>query len=222
MPEVAYNPYDPTQISFLSSLARGETGTAGTGATFEGYGGVNLATAPTDQYGFPQWAGSDNSHAAGTYQFQPSTWDALAAAHGFSFGNPADQNAAAWTLAQQTYSAKTGGDLETDLHAGKYSDIQSALADVWPSITGSSFVQTITSGGGPNISSANPISADTSSGSGGGIAGWIEKEFSRFGVLIVGGIVVLVALWYLLSQSTGVPSPTETAQAAGKALALAA
>ena len=92
---VAYNPYDPTQQAFLSALASGEAGTAGYMSGVGPNGGSDLTGAPTDQYGFPQWNGFGNSHAAGEYQFQPATWDAVAAQHNLNFGNPADQNAAA-------------------------------------------------------------------------------------------------------------------------------
>lgn len=222
-----YTGYDPTQNAFLSALAQGETGSAGTGALFEGTGGTDLSTASTDAFGFPQWAGTGTSHAAGIFQFQPSTWDSLASVAGLNFGNVQDQDTAAWTLAQQTYASKTGGDLETDLQAGKFSQIESALAGVWPSVTGSAFGKALTGGTGANVSSTGAISADTSpkfdplhpitSG-----AAVIGDEISRVGVLAIGGLVAIVALWWLLSQSGAVPSPGDTARAAGTALAVAA
>jgi hypothetical protein len=132
---VAFNPNDPVQQQFLSSLALGETANSSYAAT-EGFGGVNLADAPTDQYGFPQWQGQGNSHAAGIFQFQPATWDALAQQYGLNFSDAGDQEAGAWYLAQQTYNTKTGGNLYGDLSTGNTSKLNSALASVWPSVSG--------------------------------------------------------------------------------------
>lgn len=226
MPAVAYNPDDPTQQNFLSALSLGESGTYGyTG----GVGNTNLATAATDQYGFPQWGGFGASHAAGEFQFQPATWDTVAAAHNLNFQNPADQNAAAWYLAQDTYATKTGGDLSTDLAAGKYTNVQTALAAVWPSVTGNGaspgLATALTKGLGNVLPGGNPTSADTSGGAQTGTPGvfgplvdWLTNEFSRIGLLFIGAIILLIALWFLLSEAGAVPSPGETA----KGLALAA
>ena len=107
-----YNPNDATQSKFLSSLALGETGNASNSYTM-GYGGVDLSSAELGTHGFPTWSGdsSANTHAAGTFQFQPGTWSDIASKYNLDFSNPQDQNAGAWYLAQQTYAAKTGGDL---------------------------------------------------------------------------------------------------------------
>lgn len=225
MPAVAYNPNDPTQQSFLAALGLGETGKAGGYHT--GVGGTDLSGATTDQYGFPQWGGFGNSHAAGEFQFQPATWDAVAAAHGLNFQNPADQNAAAWYLAQDTYAAKTGGNLADDLAAGKTGQVQSALASVWPSVTGNAaspgLVDAIKNGLGSLIAGGNPTSADTSTGpgGGGGIAGWLSNEFSRIGLLVIGVVVLLIALWWLLSDAGVVPSAGDVAKTAAKVAVLA-
>jgi muramidase (phage lysozyme) len=226
----AYNPYDPVQTAFLSTLALGETGSAGTGALFEGVGStasnpIDLSSNPVDQYGFPVWSGTGNSHAAGIFQFQPSTWDTIAAANGLNFANVSDQDQGAWILAQQTYAQQTnGGDLETALQAGNYSQIATALEGQWPSLTAAS----LSAGGGPQVSGGNVVSANTLSGgssdsgaASSGLFGFITTELQRFGVLLIGGLVVIVALWYVLSQTTGVPSPTEVAKGAGEALAAA-
>lgn len=133
---VAYNPNDPVQQTFLGSLAQGETGNSAYAAT-EGVGGTNLANDPnSDPYGFPIWQGQGSSHAAGIFQFEPATWDALAQTYGLNFGNASDQQAGAWYLAQQTYTAKTGGSLYGDLSSGTTSKLQSALYSIWPSIAG--------------------------------------------------------------------------------------
>jgi hypothetical protein len=102
---VAYNPNDPLQQAFLSALGLGETGDVANSSVI-GVGGSNLsgviASGNVDQYGFPIWNGTGNSHAAGTYQFEPSTWDSIASEFHLSFGNPNDQALGAWELAQQT------------------------------------------------------------------------------------------------------------------------
>ena len=86
---VAYNPDDPAQAGFLAALAQGETGGAANSASL-GTGQTNLSGLATDQYGFPQWTGLGNSHAAGTFQFQPGTWDAIASKFNLNFQNPQD------------------------------------------------------------------------------------------------------------------------------------
>jgi len=108
---VAYNPDDPTQTGFLSALALGETGNSSI-SSHEGFGGIDLAGAPTDAFDFPlQAAGSNVSSAAGTYQFVKGTWDGLAQQLGLTDFSQSSQNEAAWQLAQQTYQKKTGGSL---------------------------------------------------------------------------------------------------------------
>ena len=134
---VAYNPNDPTQTSFLSALALGETGNSSYAST-EGFGGINLEGAPTDNQGFPlQAPGSNVSSAAGTYQFTQSTYDRIAGELGLdnSFSQ-SDQNEAAWQLAQETYASKTGGSLYDALSDSNYNSVQSALTSVWPSVSG--------------------------------------------------------------------------------------
>ncbi len=211
---VAYNPSDPTQQAFLSSLALGETGNA-SGAWTQGFGGTNLSGAPTDQYGFPQWSGLGNTHAAGTYQFQPGTWDTIAQTYGLNFSNPSDQNAGAWYLAQQTYAQATGGSLIDALKSGNFQTIQAALKNVWPSVTGSGsapqgLANDLAAGiGASNITGSTPAqaanaAASATAGSGGtGVVATIENFFVRGGLIIIGGIIIVVALWYLM----GSPSP---------------
>jgi muramidase (phage lysozyme) len=134
---VVYNPDDNVQTSFLSALALGETGNSSYAST-EGFGGVNLAgDTDLDSVGFPIQAGGNVSSAAGTYQFVKGTYDNVAAQLGLdnSFSQ-SDQNEAAWQLAQTTYTQKTGGSLYQALQSGNYSSIQSALASVWPSVSG--------------------------------------------------------------------------------------
>jgi hypothetical protein len=227
----AYNPNDPLQANFLSALALGETG-GSSNAAMTGVNNVNLAGAPTDAYGFPEWQGVGNSHAAGTFQFEPSTWDSIASTFGLNFQNASDQAEGAWYYAEQVYAQNTGGDLETALKNGDYQSIQSALASVWPSVTGDGaapqgLAADLTSKTGatvPGMSGSG--STSTSSGSGstssgglfGGAISTIENFFVRGGLIVIGGIVIIVALWQILSNQGVVPSPSKVASSAGDAV----
>lgn len=52
---------------------------------------------------------------------------------------PANQDQAAWDLAERRYRAQTGRDLETDLKAGnRQAQIAAALGPTWPSLPGGS------------------------------------------------------------------------------------
>lgn len=96
------------------------------------------------------------SSAAGRYQFLGSTWDQQAKKLGLKDFSPANQDAAAWDLAQTEYKARTGGDLLTVLKSGD----QAAIADVprqlsgqWSSLPGG---RQPARGGGPALApSAN-------------------------------------------------------------------
>jgi hypothetical protein len=216
---VGYDPNNAAQTSFLGALALGETGTT-PWAAIEGVGGTNLSSYATDQYGFPQWGGFGDSHAAGTYQFQPGTWDALAKKYGLNFQSASDQNEGAWYYAQQVYSQKTGGSLSDALAAGDYSSVQSALAGVWPSVTGNGsskgLAYNLANGKGAtlpggqastqNAPGAMSVSSDSS------LTSWLV----RGGLLIVGALVLVVALWQMLSQHSSVPSPGQTLKGAAK------
>lgn len=141
---VPFNPGDPTQSSFLAVLSSGEGHSLYQGyGTTPGGGPVDLTSAPQDEYGFPQWAGSltnaGPTHAAGYYQFEPQTWDNIAGQYGLNFGSKSGQDAGAWYLAQQKYTAATGGDLYSALKAGDYSTVQSALQPTWPSVSKDNF-----------------------------------------------------------------------------------
>lgn len=226
---VAYNSSDPLQLSLLSALALGETGNAGASGYSEGFGGVSTAGSQTDAYGFPLWNGSSTAagptHAAGEFQFQPGTWDSIAAAHGLNFSNPEDQNAGAWYLAQQTYATSTGGgSLEDALHNGDYSGIQQALAGTWAT-TGSGaspqgLAYALANKLGPDLTGANPSAQQQQAASGGSndplaIAG---DFFVRFGLIALGVVIIVVALWQLLSTTGAVPSPGDTAKGIGNAV----
>src|ERR1700744_4464324 len=230
---VAYNPDDPAQAALLAGIAQGETGGSSYAAT-EGTGASNLAGSTTDQYGFPQWSGVGNSHAAGIYQFQPATWDSIASQYNLNFQNPSDQNAAAWYNAQQTYSAQTGGQslesaLTTDESTGNFSTIQSALAGQWPSVNGNgslpgglnSYLSNDVSENGGTFGTAPANAANVAAGSSTGTAssgtsssssnqnGWvanIETWLQQFGLVIGGGVIAAIALGFIIWKS----GPTNT------------
>jgi muramidase (phage lysozyme) len=72
------------------------------------------------------------SSAAGRYQFIGSTWDDQAKKLGLTNFSPANQDAAAWNLAQEEYKSKTGKDLLTVLR----SDDKAAIAEVPRTLSG--------------------------------------------------------------------------------------
>jgi muramidase (phage lysozyme) len=76
------------------------------------------------------------SSAAGRYQFIAPTWDAQAKKLGLTDFSPANQDAAAWDLAQTEYKAKTGKDLLTTLKSGQTADVLPALSGQWASLPG--------------------------------------------------------------------------------------
>jgi hypothetical protein len=196
----AFNPNDPTQQAFLAMLQKGENAA---GNPTLGFGGADLSHAGTDEFGFPQWAGvitgDTITHAAGLFQFQPGTWDGIASQFNLNFSNPQDQAAGAWYLAQQTFTKNTGGDLTTALQNGDTSQVDSALSSVWTSL------------GSGNANSAAAASGGT------GLWGNIEDFFVRFGLIIIGGAIVLVALWALLSNAGVVPKASDVAKSVGEA-----
>jgi muramidase (phage lysozyme) len=220
MPRTAYNQYDPLQNAFLSALAKGES-PGGEKGLYIGVGGADLRQAPVDEYGFPQWSGFGNSHAAGWFQFQPGTWEEYASKYQLNFRSPDDQKAGAWLLAQDRYKANTGRDLTEALKAGDYLSVENALSKTWTSTPGR-LANTLAQGDGVDIGTETPISADTSplarlAGSlplpGIGLGG--ADMFVRIGLLVIGAVVILIALWHLLSQTGVVPSPADTAKLAG-------
>lgn len=218
-----YNANDSVQSGFLSALALGETGGSANAAT-EGYGGVDLSNAATDKYGFPlQPSGSNVSSAAGTYQFLHGTYDSVAGELGLTDFSQSSQNEAAWYEAEKTYAAKTGGSLYDALKAGNYTSVQNALGSVWPSVFGNGAAQgglaaSLASGAGAPVASGNSSAvASPATGSPQGLLGDIENWFERFGLIAIGGLIVIVSLWALLSQQGIVPSPSTTVKAVAAA-----
>jgi muramidase (phage lysozyme) len=226
MPGVAYNPYDSAQQKLLGALSLSEVGTA-KNAQFLGTGGYDLSDAPTDQYGFPQWGGitthAGPSHAAGFFQFQPGTWESYAKQYDLDFQDASDQKAAAWYLAQDTYRKETGGDLSTAIQSGNYSSIESALGKTqWIGARGK-LAQFLESGKTrPLPDDAGQISEDASMSGGmwnplrpfanGGAgfksaAGAVGDFVSRYLVFIIGALILLAAVWWLLSDAGIAPGP---------------
>jgi len=198
---VAYNPYDPVQRSFLGALAQGESGGFSAPA-YVGYGGSDLSHQQTDSYGFPQWQGAGNSHAAGTYQFQPGTWAEVASEHNLNFQNPEDQNAGAWYYAQDRYAQATGRDLSSALQADDYASVQDALKEEWPSVQGNAanpygLAGALASGGsaGDVVNGATGEQPQQA-----GLFTTIENWFLRGGLIIVGLIIIGVALFFLVKD----------------------
>jgi hypothetical protein len=230
--QTGFNPYDPAQTGFLAALANGETGGA-KNALWTGVGGADLNGLPTDQYGFPQWQGLGNSHAAGIFQFQPGTWDEIAATYGLNFGKPEDQSAGAWYTAQDTFAKATGGgSLEDALTSGHYDQVQQALGGTWPSVYGNANLPQGLSGALPTtIAQASDALGSAGSGSSAATAqtGWripflsdaldnVEAFFVRGGLVLLGLIIIAIALWIILSETTPLPGPGDLAKAAAAAL----
>lgn len=46
-----------------------------------------------------------------------------------------------------------------------------------------------------------------------GLLGDVENWFERFGLIAIGGLIVIVSLWALLSETGAVPSPREAVAA---------
>ena len=79
------------------------------------------------------------SDAAGRYQFLSSTWDEAKKALGLTSFSPANQDKAAWWLAQRDYRNATGGDLTEALKSGdpaKLAGVARALHGTWTSLPG--------------------------------------------------------------------------------------
>ncbi|SEE51949.1 hypothetical protein [Bradyrhizobium lablabi] len=105
------------------------------GKTFDGF-------ADHPRVAEPITSGPDvgkTSSAAGRYQFLGSTWDQQAKKLGLKDFSPANQDTAAWDLAQTEYKAKTGQDLLTVLKSGDQAAISAVpgyLSGQWSSLPG--------------------------------------------------------------------------------------
>ena len=121
---------NPTARAFLNGVSGPESAgkynvryTPNGGATFNSYD-----THP----GIFEKGPAGPSSAAGRYQITKTTWDNLpASAKGDGTFSPANQDRAAWFLAQRDYKSNTGRDLTTDLSAGKLNDVAKGLGSTW-------------------------------------------------------------------------------------------
>jgi muramidase (phage lysozyme) len=129
----------PVAQTFLNSIASGESG----GDYSREYGNnpdfTSFADHPRQEFqtGVDANGNPINTSAAGRYQFEAGTWDRAAKALGLTDFSPANQDKAAWWLAQQDYGSRTGRDLLTDLRAHDPKTdalIQQSLAATWTSL----------------------------------------------------------------------------------------
>jgi hypothetical protein len=84
---------------------------------------------------FPAWPGDSthNTHAAGVWQDQPSTYADMAAFTGNTGFTPQDQIGNNWALAVHDYGKRTnGGDLLAALKAEQVDRVSPALITTWP------------------------------------------------------------------------------------------
>ena len=199
---VAYNANDPEQRELLAAIRGVESGNY-----WEGTGGSDLSGRPRNEYGFPIWSGVGKSHAAGAYQFQPGTWKIVAEQFNLNFANPSDQDAGAWYNAQRVYSAKTGRSLDADLDAGLWDKVRTGLQGEWQGIlvNPSKFLSILSDGVASEVA---PGATDTS-GTPNFLTSPIQATaayFVRGGMILVGAIILVVALWALLSKADLVPN----------------
>lgn len=130
-----FDPANKMQREFLDAIALGETAHRND-AYILGVGTISVASYPRNKYGFPIWPGLKNSHAAGRYQFEPSTWARIAERYSLNFSNPRDQDAGAWYLAESDYHARSGEQLVSALKRGAFDQVQKCLFATWPSVNG--------------------------------------------------------------------------------------
>jgi hypothetical protein len=191
---------------------------AGQSTTYSPGNGHTYAVFPTAQAG---------SNALENYitQHLTATGDETLSQFANSFVN-GPNSSGSWlnTTAGQNYtsvlSQYTGVSANSSLQGVSISNLAAGIAQAEGG--GSIFNPT---GGGANAtgpSSSSPSdpgvasnASNTSLGFLGGIQD-VEQFFLRFGLLIVGALVVLVALWQLLSDHTPIPSPSDTVKAVGK------
>lgn len=189
---VAYDPNDAGQRNLVGSILAS---------------GINIGSAPTS--------------------FSSSLND-VASAHGLNLSSTSDESAAIWYTAQQDYITNTGQSLETTLQQNNYAAVQSGLAQDLPTVSGSSgapqglaaslassigtaILNTIdpTGMGSAGLNTMTGIIEDTST-----LGGAIENWLTRGGLILIGAVILVVALWLLLSNNGILPSPSDTARAA--------
>ena len=168
------------------------------GGKFQGYGDHPRVYAPIT-------SGPDvgkKTSAAGLYQFLGSTWDQQAKKLGLKDFSPANQDAAAWDLAQTEYKARTGRDLLATLRSGDQGaieDVPRQLSGQWASLPGG---RQPAAGAGPALA---PAAAP-------GRPGFTAADLQRNPFLGSAYVRTIAA-----DESLRVQSATQAATAVGKA-----
>lgn len=105
------------------------------GTESPGYNVLNGGERFSDFSDHPRRIGAGGTAtAAGRYQFVKGTWDRAAKAIGAEDFSPANQDKAAWWLAQADYKANTGRDLLSDLRSkdpNTVAGVRKALSSTW-------------------------------------------------------------------------------------------
>jgi muramidase (phage lysozyme) len=132
-------PLPPEAKGLLDTIAGTEA--AKSGDPYTGlYGGGHKVLAPGEASpAIPIRSGPNaglTSSAYGRYQFINPTWQTEASKLGLKDRSPANQDRAAWDLAETTYRQKTKRDLLTDIRAGKMAEVGAALHSQWTSLPG--------------------------------------------------------------------------------------
>jgi muramidase (phage lysozyme) len=129
-PPVQATDLPPTAQKFLRALSPSEAN-----APDQRYvppGSDRPATFDTTQ-------GHPGQGAAGLFQFEPETWQRGAQLAGVNPNNmsQANQERAAWAVAQDDYAKNSGGrSLLFDINRGNVNQVAAGLKSTWPSITG--------------------------------------------------------------------------------------
>ncbi len=127
--------FDPIQRAILDHIGQGEA--PGYDTRYGGAAGpqqfVDYSHHPNEAAPIPGRPGY-HSTAAGRYGFIDSTYGEEQQKLGLPDFSPDSQDRAAWDLADTTYRAKTGRDLQQDAQAGRVK--WNALSGRWESLRG--------------------------------------------------------------------------------------
>lgn len=137
MKAAGYSP-DEIQKAFLNTIASSES--PGYDVMYGGGKFADYSRHPNQPVKIQTGPNANRtSTAAGRYQFLAPTWEEMARKYGYKDFSPQNQDAAAWQLAQDTYSKNTGGDLTAALKSGDPGRINAAadvLKSQWTSLPG--------------------------------------------------------------------------------------